>query len=108
MPVLDIHGTSIYYETHGQGPPLVLVHAISAGTGMWSAQIDRFSQDHRVIVFDARGVGRSGPIRGWRRVRDQIADDIARLLAHLGEGRATICGVQLRRRHRPALRRPSS
>ena len=60
---------------------------------MWSAQVERFSQDHRVIVFDARGVDRSGPIRGWRRVRDQIAEDIAQLLVHLGEVRATICGV---------------
>lgn len=93
MPFLDTDGASIYYETHGQGHPLVLIHAISAGAGMWSAQIERFSRDHRVIVFDARGVGRSGPIRGWRRARDQMADDVARLLAHLGEERATICGV---------------
>ncbi|BBG02197.1 MULTISPECIES: alpha/beta fold hydrolase [Pseudonocardia] len=93
MPVLDTHGPPIYYETHGRGHPLVLVHAISAGAGMWSAQVERFSRDHRVVVFDARGVGRSGPIRGWRRVRDRMADDIARLLAHLGEERATICGV---------------
>ena len=93
MPVLDTQGAQIYYETHGQGRPLVLIHAISAGTGMWSAQIERFSRDHRVIVLDARGIGQSGPIRGWRRVRDQITHDIAQLLNHLGEERATICGV---------------
>lgn len=93
MPVLDSDGTPIHYETRGQGPPLVLIHAISAGAGMWSAQVEQFSRDHRVIVFDARGVDRSGPIIGWRRVRDQIADDLARLLTHLGEDRATICGV---------------
>ena len=93
MPVLEAHGGPIYYETHGQGRPLLLIHAISAGAGMWSAQIERFSKEHRVIVLDARGVDRSGPIRGWRRVRDQIAEDIAQLLAHLGEQRAAICGV---------------
>lgn len=93
MPVLDSHGATIYYETHGQGRALVLIHAISAGADMWAAQIERFSQNHRVIVFDARGVGRSGPIRGWRRVRDRLADDIAQLLDHLGEARAAICGV---------------
>lgn len=93
MPVLEAHGGAIYYETHGRGRPLLLIHAISAGAGMWSAQVERFSKDHRVIVFDARGVDRSGPIRGWRRVRDQITEDIAQLLAHLGEERATVCGV---------------
>lgn len=93
MPVLEAHGGAIYYETHGRGHPLLLIHAISAGADMWSAQVERFSKDHRVIVFDARGVDRSGPIRGWRRVRDQITEDITQLLAHLGAERATVCGV---------------
>lgn len=93
MPLLDADGTSIYYEVHGEGSPLLLIHAISAGAGMWSAQIERFSRDHKVIVFDARGVDRSGPIRGWSHVRDQIADDILQLLDHVGEKRATVCGV---------------
>lgn len=93
MPLLDADGISIYYETHGDGPPLVLVHAISAGAGMWRAQIERFATDHQVIVFDARGVDRSGPIRGWRHLRTQIAGDIAALLDHLAIPRATICGV---------------
>lgn len=93
MPVLDSDGTPIYYESHGNGRPLVLIHAISAGAGMWASQVELFSRDHRVIVFDARGVDRSGRISGWSGVRDQIADDIARLLTHLAEERATICGV---------------
>lgn len=93
MPVLDSGGPPIYYETHGRGHPLVLIHAISAGAGMWSAQVEHFSRTHRVIVFDARGVGRSGVISGWTHVRDQIADDLARLLTHLSEEQAAICGV---------------
>ena len=93
MPIFDSEGTPIYYETHGRGRPLVLIHAISAGAGMWSAQVEEFSQSHRVIVFDARGVGRSGSVVGWARVRDQIADDIAGLLTHLGEEQAAVCGV---------------
>lgn len=93
MPTFTIRGEPIYYETYGQGPPLVLIHAISTGADMWAPQIERFSADHRVIVFDARGVGRSGHIRGWRRIRDRMADDVAHLLDHLGENTATICGV---------------
>ncbi|WP_193104316.1 alpha/beta fold hydrolase [Brachybacterium sp. FME24] len=93
MPLLESGDSSIYYETHGQGPALVLVHAISAGAGMWRAQIERFAVDHQVIVFDARGVGRSGSIRGWRKIRDRMSDDLARLLDHTGHRRAAVCGV---------------
>ncbi len=93
MPVLDTGDGAIHYQVHGHGRALVLVHAISAGMGMWDAQVERFSQEHRVIVFDARGVGRSAPIRGWRGIRDRMADDIAELLDELGIDHASICGV---------------
>lgn len=93
MPLLETGDGTIYYETHGHGPALVLVHAISAGADTWRAQVARFSVDHQVIVFDARGVGRSGPIRGWRRIRDRMADDIAHLLNHTGHRRAAVRGV---------------
>lgn len=93
MPILDSGDTPIYYEAHGSGKALVLIHAISAGADMWRAQIEHFAHDHRVIVFDARGVGRSGSIRGWHHIRDRMADDVERLLCHLGEERAAVCGV---------------
>ena len=93
MPFLDSHGTPIHYATRGSGPALILIHAISAGADMWHAQVEHFASTHRVIVFDARGVGRSGPIRGWRHIRDRMADDVAHLLTHLGEDRAAVCGV---------------
>lgn len=93
MPTFDSDGTPLRYEVHGTGPALVLIHAISAGAGMWHAQVEEFSRTHRVIVFDARGVGGSGPITGWRNIRDRMADDVVRLLDHLGEATAAICGV---------------
>ncbi|MBZ2196551.1 alpha/beta fold hydrolase [Occultella gossypii] len=93
MPYLDSDGTGIYYETHGDGPALVLIHAISSGADMWRAQVEHFSASHRVVVFDARGVHRSGPITGWRHIRSRIAGDVAALLDHLGIARAAVCGV---------------
>ena len=93
MPHLDCGGTPIYYETHGVGPPLVLLHAISTGSGMWRDQIDHFSRHWTVIVLDARGVARSGSIRGWRRIRDRLADDVARVVTHLKHDQVAVCGV---------------
>lgn len=96
MPILDVAGTPIRYEVHGDGPPLVLLHAISAGMGMWRAQLRRFARTHRVVVLDARGVGESGvlgPVTGPRAVRARFADDLAALLDHLGIDRACVVGV---------------
>ncbi len=86
-------GTWIHYETQGQGPPVVLIHAISTGSRMWTRQVEAFTDHARVITLDARGVGRSGNLTGPRHIRDQISDDIAALLDELGEESAFICGV---------------
>ncbi|APU16456.1 MULTISPECIES: alpha/beta fold hydrolase [Actinoalloteichus] len=93
MPTLETNGTSLYFEVHGEGPPLLLIHAISAGANMWRPQVDHFAATHRVITFDARGVGRSGPIQGWRGVLATMAADVRALLDHLGVRRAAVCGV---------------
>ncbi|AOS63796.1 alpha/beta fold hydrolase [Actinoalloteichus hymeniacidonis] len=93
MPTLDSGGTTLYYEVHGAGPPLLLVHAISAGADMWRPQVDHFAKSHRVITFDARGVGRSGPITSWRRVLATMAEDVRALLDHLDVAQAAVCGV---------------
>lgn len=50
---------SVCVEVHGQGRPVVLVHAISAGQRMWHPQVAALSDRARLITFDARGVGRS-------------------------------------------------
>ncbi|ASO21674.1 pimeloyl-ACP methyl ester carboxylesterase [Actinoalloteichus hoggarensis] len=94
MPTLTTtNGTSLYYEVHGAGPPLLLVHAISAGAAMWRPQVEHFAATHRVITFDAPGVGRSGPIRGSRGTLPAMAADVVDLLDHLAVARAAVCGV---------------
>lgn len=80
----------IYYEVSGQGFPLVLV---SGGSGMDMRQWDLVSpvlaQSFRVIRFDPRGIGGSDNPA----VRYSDADDIARLLDHLGVDQAGLIGV---------------
>lgn len=93
MPYILQGETKIYYETHGSGPPLIFIHAIAAGSGMWRAQVEEFSRSHRVVTFDARGVGRSGPIKGWTHVRSQLTEDVITIMDHLHVEKATLCGV---------------
>lgn len=76
MPQLRTHDGEIAYEVHGEGPPLLLIHAISAGKAVWAPAIAHFSPTRQVIVLDARGVGDSASIRGWRGVRERMVQDL--------------------------------
>ena len=59
MPYSIKNGLRIYYETYGQGPPLVMVHANPFDHRLWMHQIARYSAFHKVIAVDLRGYGRS-------------------------------------------------
>ncbi len=53
-------GTSIYYETVGEGPDIVLVHGLTDSHGTWGPIIADLASDHRVTALDLRGHGQSG------------------------------------------------
>lgn len=57
--VTSADGTSIAFEKHGEGPPLVLLHGGSSPK-YWEPIVPRFAQDYTVIVPHRRGVGESG------------------------------------------------
>jgi 3-oxoadipate enol-lactonase len=84
-----INGAQIYYEIHGDGSPLLLIHAGVADCRMWDAQTEAFALEYRVIRFDLRGFGRS----------DMPADtfanyeDVRALLDHLGVQAAHLLGI---------------
>jgi len=56
-----VPGSSIYYEAAGKGSPVILLHAGYLDRRMWDSQFQLFARSHRVIRYDARGLGRSGP-----------------------------------------------
>lgn len=59
MGVANVNGTSLYYETHGAGRPLVFLHGWGTSGRVWDAQAADLSRDHHVITVDWRGCGRS-------------------------------------------------
>lgn len=61
MSYADNDGVSIYYEVEGHGPPLVLAHGATGDTTFWRGYgyTDRLREDFTIILFDARGHGRS-------------------------------------------------
>ncbi|KAB2953095.1 alpha/beta fold hydrolase [Heliorestis acidaminivorans] len=92
MPIVALNGTSLYYEIHGQGLPLVFIPGIAVSHGMWAPQRDKFSKTHQVILYDIRGTGRSGPLSWSNRVED-LSRDLSQLLHYLGIKKAAICGL---------------
>ncbi len=94
MSYADVNGISLYYEEHGSGQPLILLHG-GYGTGeMFAAILPLLASGHRVITVDLQGHGRTADVD--RPLRFQtMGDDIAALIRHLGLAQADVMGYSL-------------
>jgi pimeloyl-ACP methyl ester carboxylesterase len=78
----NINGAEIYFEEHGHGTPLVLVHGGLGAGAEWSPLIPTLADNFRVITPDSRGHGRStNPATTLSYAA--LADDLAGLIAAL-------------------------
>lgn len=84
-------GVTFYYETYGEGDPLLLIHGNGGSIGWMAAQIDFFKTHRRVIVMDSRDQGRSSDSTGTL-TYEKMADDQVALLDHLKIGQADVLG----------------
>src|SRR5215211_1401849 len=92
MPKVPIDGFQLYYESEGDGEPLVLIPGFASGSSLWSRQVGPLARHFRVISFDPRGVAQSDTPAGEQTI-DLLADDIATLLTLLGVESAHVVGV---------------
>jgi pimeloyl-ACP methyl ester carboxylesterase len=79
MPTVGVHRATIYYQVHGEGPPVVLAHGAGGNTLSWYQQVPYFAQRYRVINFDHRSFGRSECDRADLDFK-HFADDLLALL----------------------------
>lgn len=87
-----VNGIDMYYETSGQGTPLVLLHGFNSAGAVWTPFVSELSQSYRLIVPDLRGHGRStNPSR--RFTHRQSALDVFALLDVLGITQFTAMGI---------------
>jgi pimeloyl-ACP methyl ester carboxylesterase len=79
----EVNGVRLYYEDHGSGMPILVLHGGSGFVEMMGGQIPALAKHHRVIAVDSRGHGRSTdgppPLR-----YETMADDMMALLDELG------------------------
>jgi esterase len=59
MPELQVNGARLYYEAHGQGPPILCVHGTGGSALVWGAAVPELARLGRVLVYDRRGCTRS-------------------------------------------------
>ena len=97
MPFADLStGINVYYETAGEGDPLLLIMGTAADHGVWAGQVEAYRGEFQVITYDARGTGQSSQPSDPRSYSMRIlADDAAALLDHLGVERAHVSGLSL-------------
>jgi pimeloyl-ACP methyl ester carboxylesterase len=89
----DLH-TRLYWESTGEGPPVLLVMGLGLSGGAWWRTVDALSRRFRVITFDNRGVGRS---RGLTPActTEALADDAVAVLDALEVAEANVYGLSL-------------
>ena len=97
MPYVDVgtenSGTiELYYEDHGSGPPVVLIHGYPLSGRAWDKQVPvLLDMGRRVITYDRRGFGNSSqPVTGYD--YDTFAADLNALMEKLDLHEAVIAG----------------
>ena len=92
---VQANGQELYYELHGEGPPLVLLMGIGYDSSLWTlAQVPVLSTQFQVILVDNRDAGRSSKARQPYTIAD-MADDLAGLLDALGIQRSHLLGLSM-------------
>lgn len=90
-----VNGLKMYYEVHGNGDPVVLIHgSFMTITNNWTGWIGELSRTRKVIAVEMQGHGRTADIK-----RDfsyeNLADDVAALLDHLKIPSADLIGYSM-------------
>ena len=90
----EVNGLNLYYETHGAGQPLILLHGGLMSGETFGPVLPLLAERHQVIAVDLQGHGRTADIDRPIDVR-LMADDIGALIPHLGLDRADLVGYSL-------------
>ncbi|ACZ92000.1 alpha/beta fold hydrolase [Streptosporangium roseum] len=94
MSYAEVNGLSLYFEEHGSGEPLVLLHGGIGAGEMFAPILPALAERRRVILVDLQGHGRTADVD--RPLRPELmADDIVALIKHLGLARADMMGYSL-------------
>jgi 3-oxoadipate enol-lactonase len=90
-----LDGTArLYWESHGTGTPVLLIHGLGLSGGAWWRTVDALSPTQCVITFDNRGVGRSDSLTPAY-TTEAMADDAVSILDELDLDTVHVYGISL-------------
>jgi pimeloyl-ACP methyl ester carboxylesterase len=90
----EVNGINLYYEIHGAGRPLILLHGGLGSGEMFGPVMPQLAERHQVVAVDLQGHGRTADIDRPIDIR-LMADDIAALIDHLGLDKPDVVGYSL-------------
>jgi pimeloyl-ACP methyl ester carboxylesterase len=100
MPYVSVgeensNSIDVYYEDHGAGDPVILIHGYPLNGASWEKQLPALlASGHRVITYDRRGFGKSSqPTTGYN--YDTFAEDLHRLISHLKLDKCALVGFSM-------------
>lgn len=87
----DVNGVELYYEVHGDGPPLIMLHGGVDPSELLGAPLMEMARAHKVVAlhYQGHGLSKDGD-RPWS--YEAFADDVAALMEYLGIGKASVMG----------------
>jgi len=92
MPISNVNGVDLYYEIHGEGEPVIFGNGIFSNTLGWVNQLQVFSKEYKVILYDMRGQGQSAKPEGEYSF-DMHAEDQMALLEDIGVSKVHHVGI---------------
>ena len=90
----EVNGLELYYEVHGDGEPLILLHGGVGAIEMFGEVLPMLAEGRKVIGVDLQAHGRTADIDRPLSY-EQMAEDVAALIGHLGFERADVMGYSL-------------
>ncbi|MGF7058564.1 alpha/beta fold hydrolase [Brassicibacter mesophilus] len=93
MPYIEYEGKKVYYETHGQGKPLVLLNGIMMSTLSWEAFKEAFSANNQLILLDFLDQGRSDKMEDTSYTQSTQVEVLKALLDELKLKKVNIVGI---------------
>jgi pimeloyl-ACP methyl ester carboxylesterase len=90
----EVNGLNMYYEIHGSGEPLILLHGGVGAIEMFGEVLPVLAEGRRVVAADLQAHGRTADIDRPLSY-ETMAEDVAALIGHLGLGKADVMGYSL-------------
>ncbi len=91
----EVDEGKIYFETHGKGETLVMLRGLGRSMRYWLGYEKQLAKSFRVVLIDARGLGKSTAPMHWHHTIEHLAEDVLAVLNHLKVKKFHVFGLSL-------------